>query len=95
MYLDQHDTWFFGLRFARVYLLVSNKIYKAIDVIEMHVRFHLQVNQYLNSMLGLTWDSYVLSQGKRIEIKIWDEKVHNFEGLNAYVVGLASFDHCF
>lgn len=35
----------------------------------MHVKFHLQVNQYLNSMLGLTWDGCVLSQGKRD----WDQ----------------------
>jgi hypothetical protein len=48
---------------------LSNKIYKAIDGTEMHVKFHLQVNQYLNSMFGFTWDSYVLSQGKRD----WDQ----------------------
>jgi hypothetical protein len=47
-----------------IYLWVT-RFYKSIDGIEMHVKFHLQVNPYLNSTLGLTWDSYVLSQGKR------------------------------
>lgn len=50
------------------YLWVT-RFYKAIDGIEIDVKFHLQVNQYLNSMLGLTWDNYVLSQGK----KDWDQ----------------------